>query len=961
MSLSADEINNIAFKQNNVELSFNEVLNLFKYFDKILEIHPNSNTSNVAIVFPDGLSFAILILFYLKNCNVIPLSIKHSTSEYESFLSGLSVDFVIIPTNYSTTSNIISAATNTGIRLISVPFIENIINQEKDWSIIQHDQHQIDELNFTNFIGTITLFTSGTTGKAKMVTLSYNNLNIAMHDAIKAYDLTKQDLCLSLLPLSHAHGLVACLLTPFFLRLKILFLTQGGFDSVDFFHVLEQQNPTWFAGVPTVFQSIIFRWEALKKPIIKHNLRFIRSASARIRADILDKLNLIFNNVPILQAYGMTESPSQVTTQQINLSSSPGSVGYPVSSEVQIRDENGDILECDQIGRVCIKGGSLFDGYVGKLKEESGFYSDGFFNTGDTGYLTKTGELFLVVRENDIINKGGEKINPLEIEEILIKHPAINEVVCFPVNDDYYGENVAIAIVIKNDKHVSESSIKEYIGYFVSEDKIPKVVHIVKEIPKNNMGKIQRRTLEAKLHKNDVQNNKTIQINAEDKNKVIRIMTDFFIKNLEIDKIEPTDNYFTMGGNSILAIRLINSINSYFSSNITVVNFLQSPTLENCILLLSNIDGIAEMPHTHSLERNLSDAQSRMLFIYEYCVDKSLYNLPVYYTLVKDIDIARLKYAITQVIVQNDALTSIIVSSTENKFLFVPQKLSNFFKLEEIILSNLEQLNIEIAKDSNYCFNLYEEIPIKIKLYYIQSSNQYYLFLNIHHIAFDGWSRQIFNQELISHYKNYQLLQNDQFNEAKISYSHFVNLQTMYAKNKIDNQKQFWRSYLDDYMYINLPYDSNSKTRLRNSYNGDNVKFKFSEEFSHRIILFAKNNGVSIYNLLLLGFQIMLSKYSGQSDITIGTTLANRNYANSENCLGLFANTLPIRMKFNDDLSIKDLISVLNQNLIDIQNNAEVSLEQIASILKRDNVETKQVDSIFSILFTLQPFSNDNL
>ena len=259
----------------------------------------------------------------------------------------------------------------------------------------------------------------------------------------KAYLIEENDLCLEVLPMSHAHGLVTCLLAPFFKGSPIHFIGSA-FDTVKFFDLIERVRPTWFAAVPAVFKSIINRWKALGKKKVDHSLRFIRSASARLDNETLASLRELFG-VPIFQAYGMTECPSQVTTQQFNRNCHDGSVGYPVSIEVQIRDDGQNMVKSGETGSVYIKGENLFEGYSGKSREESGFYADGFFRTGDIGYLTGEGELFLEARESDIINKGGEKINPLEVEELLNRHPAIAEAACFPVSDMYYGENIAAA------------------------------------------------------------------------------------------------------------------------------------------------------------------------------------------------------------------------------------------------------------------------------------------------------------------------------------------------------------------------------------------------------------------------------------------------------------------------------------------------------------------------------------
>jgi acyl-CoA synthetase (AMP-forming)/AMP-acid ligase II len=335
------------------------------------------------------------------------------------------------------------------------------------------------------------LHTSGSTGRPKRVPIMHRNVAASTRNIVAHYSLSQSDVALCVMPLFHVHGLVASTLST---------LLSGGtvvvpdkFSPLSFWRTVRDTGATWYSAVPTIHSLLLAR-AGDNRPAGSEGLRFIRSCSSSLPAEMMERMERVFG-VPVLEAYGMTEASHQMSSNpQPPAARKPGSVGAGTGVQIGIMDEAGNLLPTGQRGEVVIQGPNVVSGYENNPEANQKSFTNGWFRTGDQGYLDEDRYLTLTGRIKELINRGGEKIGPREIDEVLLKHPAVAEAVAFGVPHPTWGEEVEAAIVLKEglDVPAGESAILAFCKERLAEFKCPKKIYITKAIPRTATGKIQR-------------------------------------------------------------------------------------------------------------------------------------------------------------------------------------------------------------------------------------------------------------------------------------------------------------------------------------------------------------------------------------------------------------------------------------------------------------------------------------
>ena len=333
------------------------------------------------------------------------------------------------------------------------------------------------------------LHTSGTTSRPKGVPLRHLNLMKSVENIKATYALTPDDTTLIVMPLFHVHGLIGATLST---------LNSGGtvvvpprFSASAFWDQQSQTNATWYSAVPTIHQILLTRADDDEAP--HESFRFIRSCSAALAPAVFNDLEDRFN-APVLEAYGMTEASHQMSSSPLPPGDRiPGTVGQATGVEVAIMvDENsGELASAGGLGEVVIKGENVMWGYHNNVEANADAFVDGWFRTGDQGFLDDNGYLTLTGRLKELINRGGEKISPLEVDATLLEHPAVAEAVCFAAPDSHYGEAVQAAVVLNADSNQQE--IQDFCRERLADFKVPDIIYFADELPRTATGKIQRR------------------------------------------------------------------------------------------------------------------------------------------------------------------------------------------------------------------------------------------------------------------------------------------------------------------------------------------------------------------------------------------------------------------------------------------------------------------------------------
>jgi len=452
----------------------------------------------VAIVLPNGPEMATSFVAISACATTAPLNPAYTQEEYDFYLSDLNARALLV--EKGSNSPAIDAAKTHNIQLLelnaepSLPAGSFTIEPADNEEYAQSDSPGMAEPDDVALV----LHTSGTTSRPKIVPLSHSNVCASAGNIQDTLQLEKDDVCLNIMPLFHIHGLMAAVLATLGKGASVC--CSPGFDALRFYSWLEQSNPTWYTAVPTMHQAILARAKRNEAIVQGARLRFIRSSSSSLPPQVLHELEQTFE-VPVVEAYAMTEASHQMTCNQLPPGvRKPGTVGCAAGPEVAIMHESDpDLLAQGKTGEIVIRGANVTLGYENNPTANAENFVAGWFRTGDQGVMDEDGYVTITGRLKEIINRGGEKISPREVDDILMDHPAVQQVVTFAMPHKSLGEEVAAAVVLREGESTDEASIRSFAGEHLASFKVPRKVLILDEIPKGATGKLQRIGLAEKL------------------------------------------------------------------------------------------------------------------------------------------------------------------------------------------------------------------------------------------------------------------------------------------------------------------------------------------------------------------------------------------------------------------------------------------------------------------------------
>ena len=469
--------------EKNEKLSYGEFKIFNEKISRQLAATNVKNSDRAAIVLPNGPLMASSFLSISSYMSAAPLNPLYKQEEFEFYLDDLKPKFLLVEPNSKSLAVI--AAKN-----LNIPVFEMKISDNQPLGTFELFDKETDYKNPNDYDEALVLHTSGTTSRPKIVPLSNLNIFTSAVNISKSLKLTTDDHCLNIMPLFHIHGLIAVLSAS--AKVGASICASNGFNALKFLDLAETQNITWYSGVPTMHQAILLRAQKNSDKAKKLNLRFIRSSSASLPPAIFEQLNDIFQT-PVIEAYGMTEATHQMASNPLPPAiQKPGLVGMPAGPEICIMNDKNEKLSQGEIGEICIKGDNVTNGYENNPEANKQSFVNDWFRTGDEGFFDEDGYLKISGRLKEIINKGGEKISPLEVDNILMDFLPIDQALCFGYKDKMLGEDIAVAIKLKENKSCTEDDIKSYANEKLAKFKIPKKIFIVEDIPKGATGKLQR-------------------------------------------------------------------------------------------------------------------------------------------------------------------------------------------------------------------------------------------------------------------------------------------------------------------------------------------------------------------------------------------------------------------------------------------------------------------------------------
>ena len=479
-------------------LSFDSLRQLISTTISTLNALGVGRNDRVAIVLSNGPEMATCFVACASGVTSAPLNPAYRADEFEFYLNDLNARALIV--EHDSLSPAIAVAQKLGVRIIDlVPDpahgAGNFILRPRDalhtnTPSANGGHAQVGDISMV-------LHTSGTTSRPKIVPLSQGNLVASATNICKSLQFTEADCGLNVMPLFHIHGLIAGVLAPLAAGSQV-FCTPG-FNALKFFAWMDEAKPTWYTAVPTMHQAIVSRAKGNQEIIARNPLRFLRSSSSSMPPQVIKELEDIFS-APLIEAYGMTEATHQMACNPLPPAvRKPGKVGIAAGPEVAIMGAGGVLLPRGETGEIVIRGANVTAGYENNPKANEEGFINGWFLTGDQGVMDEDGYISITGRLKEIINRGGEKVSPREVDEILMDHAAVAQVVCFGMPHPKLGEEVAAVVVLREGHQATERDLQAHVSARAADYKVPKKILFMDEIPKGATGKLQRIGLAAKL------------------------------------------------------------------------------------------------------------------------------------------------------------------------------------------------------------------------------------------------------------------------------------------------------------------------------------------------------------------------------------------------------------------------------------------------------------------------------
>ena len=467
-------------------LTYGELRATVEDFARGLRALGVSHGQTVALALPNGIAIVAAFLGIARAGAVAaPLNPAYTRDEFAFYLEDIGPALLLVPPGAGDAAR--AAAQGLGIAVAEVT-----VDAE---GRIRATDRSYDGALAPSEPGDVALFlhTSGTTSRPKGVPLRHQNLCASARNIAQWYRLTDADVSLCVMPLFHIHGIVFSTLA--FLRVGGSEVVPPKFSAGAFWPTVAAERATVVSAVPTIYRTLLLRADEDGAPQPgAHGLRFLRSSSSALPAAEFHKLEARFG-VPVIEAYSMTEAAHQMCANPLTGERRAGSVGVGAHVEVGIMDDDGNLVPTGAEGEVVVKGRNVMSGYHNNPAANAAAFSGGWFRTGDRGKLDQHGYLTLVGRIKELINRGGEKISPVEIDEVLAQHPGVIEVVTFALPDEKYGEDVAAAVIVRDG--TSEQELRDYVGTRLAAFKVPKRFFVTDAIPKTATGKVQRRIVAA--------------------------------------------------------------------------------------------------------------------------------------------------------------------------------------------------------------------------------------------------------------------------------------------------------------------------------------------------------------------------------------------------------------------------------------------------------------------------------
>ncbi len=895
----------------------------------------------IAVVLPNGPEMAVAILAVAASAACAPMNQAYGAEELYRYFADLRPRALITQAGIDSPAR--RAALACGIRAIG-------LSTEYDteaglFTLTGEHESASSEAPASAHDVALLLLTSGTTSRPKIVPLTHASICTSAYNSVSALALRETDCGINMLPLFHGHGLNNNVLASLAAGASIV--CTPGCEVNNFFAWLTEFQPTWYSAVPTMHQAILAEARRNHVRAAECRLRFIRSASAPLLPRIFAELEQIFKT-PVIESYGMTETASSfiACNPLPPRQRKPGSVGLPAGLDVALMDEGGALLPGGLIGQVVVRGPSVMAAYEGDQTATAAAFAGDWFKTGDLGFFDDDGYLFLAGRIREIINRGGEKIAPQEVDDVLLQHPAVAEAVTFAVPHATLGEDVASAVVLRSDGLATPKDIRRFAIGRIADFKVPRQVLIVAEIPKGPTGKKQRIGLAVKLGL--ATSAAALTTFVAPRTLLEKRLAEHWAQILQVEQIGIHDDFFASGGDSLLATDVLSHVYEVTQVELEISRFFEAPTVAEVADHLESLirGGQAARPSlaiTRAPRKNgvmpASSAQERLWRLQHALADLPFFNVLYVLRLTSPCDVAALERSINEIVRRHEILrTTLAVIGGRYVQVIAPQ-LSVPLAFDDLRVpprANEEAIGHQLIQEEMlHSFDLANGPLIRTRLLRL-AEREYLLLISMHQAVGDGWSLGVLVEELVTLYDRFSAQAESPLAPLPYQYADFAHWQRHWkSRPEIVAQLAYWRDQLREPLPV-IQLAKPGRRWTSDDLQTERRRWTLPASLTEAAQRFSQRERGTLFMVLVAALKTLLHRYLGEDDLRVATNVANRNRPGTAALIGPLVNTLILRTNLGGDPNSQEVLRRVRATTLAAFDHQDLPFEELAETLERE-------------------------
>jgi amino acid adenylation domain-containing protein len=913
--------------------------------------------NRVALALPNGPELAVAVLAVAATAICAPFNPAYGAHELEGYLAELRAQALIVPAGIDSPARAVARARDIDVVELSPTSAAEAghftLTGAARKCPSRHESAPPDDV-------AVILQTSGTTSRPKRVPLTHANVCMRAYNKAVAHSLGPTDRCLNIMPLWYGHGLIHTLLASLMAGASVV--CTSGFEVAKFFAWMAEFRPTWYTAVPSIHQAILAQAAQHREVIASCPVRFVRSATASLPPQMIAELEHVFN-APVTENYGLTETAVIACNGLPPFVRKPGSVGVSIGLEVAIMDAGGTLLPRGATGEIVVRGPTVMRYYDDDPSADRDAFTAGWFRTGDQGCLDADGYLFVTGRLKEIINRGGEKIAPWEVEDVLMAHPAVAQAVAFAVPHVRLGEDIAAAVVLRQSATATADELRTFAVTHLAAFKVPSWVMLVDDIPTGPTGKPQRNGLAAQLGlMTPARTHADMRVAfTAPRTPLEEVLVGFWTQVLEVEGVGVHDNFFQLGGDSILVTQLISRVCEATHVELSFPGFFAAPTvagMARSVEMASRAALDLSAPPLQPVARDralpLSYAQQRLWFIEQLGISAHAYHLLHVIGLSGPLQATALAQSLQEIIRRHAILRStfVAIDGQPRQIIGPPTPLPLPIVEQRGVPAGEREAHVRrlALEEVQRPFDLARGPLVRAKLIRLDAE-EHVLILTMHHIVSDGWSQGVFWGELAALYEAFAAGQPTPLPEPAFQYADFAHWQRLWLQGEVlDRQLTYWKRQLAGVSTLQLPTDR--PRPAVQTFRGARHGLTLSATLTQAIKELSRRQGVTLFMTLLAAFQTLLQRYTGQDDIVVGSLIANRNRAEIEDLIGFFVNTLVLRTDLSGDPSFQELLERVREVALGAYSYQDLPFEKLVEALQPQR--NLSHNPLFQVLFIFQ-------